>query len=209
MKEYGISVTYKCNWFCDYCIVNTHAQPEVTFDEVKKKLENIENGSKVSITGGEPGLASKEIIEYTIDYLYKNKCIIEINTNGEFFKHFYYLDNKIDHYFYHISEDLKSLVLVPNINHDKIHFMITVTDDMMDRIDDFLIEYDKLVDKKIFMYAAFNLLGNNKDWQPKSLSKKNVLKLISKYKNVIDDECIEYIFESCLHINKKANKMFL
>lgn len=209
MNEYGISITFKCNWHCDYCIINTHAQPEVEFSKLKEKIESIEPCSKVSVTGGEPGLASKEVVEYVINELFKKNCIIEINTNGEFLRKYYYLNDKIDHYFYHISEDLLSLNIVPNIDHTKIDFMITVTDDMMSRIDDFLLMYNKIIHKKIFMYAAFNLLGNSKDWQPKTLSKKNALKLISKYKNIMDKECLEYIFENCLAINKKANKRFL
>ena len=33
-KEIEIVVTYKCNWNCSYCCVDTHNQPEPTTNDV-------------------------------------------------------------------------------------------------------------------------------------------------------------------------------
>ena len=55
-KEFCLYITFKCNWSCDYCIMDTHniKEPENILDLVN----NIPLNSKGCITAGEPGMAS-------------------------------------------------------------------------------------------------------------------------------------------------------
>lgn len=209
MKIYGLSVTFKCNWFCNYCIVDTHHQPEVTIQHIKNQLDKIEPRNKVSITGGEPGLCSPEIMDYVITELVKKEMYIEVNTNGAFFKNFSQYDKFIDFYFYHCSEYLEQSIFIPNISFDKIDFMVTVTDDSFSNLESFLQYYNSLhINKKIFIYSAIDNHINNTH-KPKTLSKRNSLTILSKYRNIIDPDSYEYILGSCTEINKKSGKLFL
>ena len=54
-KEYTIYFTCKCNWNCNYCIMDTHNiknEPK----NILENINNIEDNLFVSISGGEPGL---------------------------------------------------------------------------------------------------------------------------------------------------------
>ena len=64
-NEVAITITYKCNWNCEYCAVrNNHDYKDnVTHDDVLSKISKIEDNSVVTIFGGEPGLVERKYIE--------------------------------------------------------------------------------------------------------------------------------------------------
>jgi len=168
INEYCITITYKCNWFCDFCIIDTHNQKEIEFDRIKKLLKCIKPNSNVSITGGEPGLADKKIVEYVIKELEKLKSKININTNGLFLHKYKEYLKKIDSIYYHCSENLNNYVNpVIDDNVKDIEYMIVVSDNNIHNLDNFL---DINSDKLIRVTGADNILNKV------VLSKKNILK---------------------------------
>ena len=82
MREYTLYLTFKCNWKCSYCITDTHNQIEP--QDIIEKIKDIENDSFVSISGGEPGLASEETVRLTFELLTKKNCKIHLNTTEHF-----------------------------------------------------------------------------------------------------------------------------
>ena len=107
------SVIDRCNWDCDYCIAGTQRRynkdkPALTEEKFKKMLKDIEETStelvinsrdKTNITndrsfvlsGGEPGLLSREEILQVIHRIHPN-VELTVNTNGLFLQK---IDTKI------------------------------------------------------------------------------------------------------------------
>ena len=70
-NEYAVTITYKCNWSCEYCAIrNNHDyKPNLTHEDVLEKLKLIPENSNVTIFGGEPGLVEREKMEIYIQFL--------------------------------------------------------------------------------------------------------------------------------------------
>ena len=206
---YSIAITYKCNWFCNYCLVQTHLRPEPTFDEIKEKIQSIPDNVRVTLSGGEPGTQSKEIVKYIFDELQRKQCIIEINTNGLFFEKFPEWENSVYRYFYHCSEKLEgNIKLPPKHLYHKIDFMITLTDELFPRLEKFINYWLTLeINKKIFIYGGVELY-QFKGTHP-ILSKKNAFKVLRLYKSIMDKESYEYMYRSSLSINQDKGTTFL
>ena len=107
------SVIDRCNWDCDYCIAGTQRRynknkPALTEERFKKMLKDIEETStelainfrdKTNVTkdcsfvlsGGEPGLLSREEILQVIHRIHPN-VELTVNTNGLFLQK---IDTKI------------------------------------------------------------------------------------------------------------------
>jgi len=178
MTEYCVNVTSKCNWDCEYCIVDTKNKREPDFNKTKEIINKIPNNSLVMLSGGEPGTLKKEYMEELFDILRIKNCRIQINTNGLFFENFLYLDKYICHYLYHCSENLDDIVKIPNVSPYKLCYIIVVTDNNLEKLEDF-INNNTHIRLKI-------LLGHNKKGQ-KTLSIKNKLSIFTKYKSCIDN----------------------
>jgi len=172
MKEYCIMLTHRCNWFCDFCVVDTHNKPTITFDSIKEHLNSIEKGSMVSLSGGEPGLVSEDILIYTLRELKKKECIIAVNTNGLFMKNYQDYLTEINDIYYHCSEHLDAYV--PIIDFKNIDYMVVVTDNNIHNLGQFL---DTNNDKIIRVTGAD--IGDN----VVGLSKKNMFKIYSIVKD--------------------------
>lgn len=197
MINYCLMLTFKCNWFCDFCATDTHTKPEVTFKDIKNKLNIVQNNSEVSISGGEPGLISKDRMKYIISELKKKNAIININTNGTFFKNFSEYHNDIDSYFYHCSEKLDNKVEM--LPFDNIDYMIVVTNDTFPNLEKFLKINEHI--KYFHIFGADKYQVNGKPG--KFLSKINSLKIYTKFKNRIDPESYHYLLERCTVVNKE------
>lgn len=104
IRYYELIITYKCNWDCNYCCVNTHSRNEPT--NIFEKIDKIENKSMVTLSGGEPGMMSRKKIKIIINKLIEKECIICLNTNGLFIKKYKDLLKYFDKINYHISQNV-------------------------------------------------------------------------------------------------------
>jgi len=191
---YTLYVTYKCNWRCDYCSEDTWNRPRV--NNLQEKLDAIVEGSDVSITGGEPGILPKDIMEDVIRQLKEKKCIINVNTNGTFFKRFKYLDEQVDSYLYHCSEQLEDEeIIIPDIDQNKIQYMLVITDDNMDRLEYYVSKYPNI---NFLVFGADNVIG-------KGLSRKNGFEISRKYRGRIDDDSHIHLITTCWEVNQMRN----
>ncbi len=207
MGNYCLSVTYECNWDCNYCCADTHRRAEPTFERIKKHLDTVEVGSKVSISGGEPGLAPREVMDYVFAELEHKQCRIHVNTNGVFFMKYKDLVPRVHEFLYHCSLDLRNKVWAPKgWETMNIDFMIVVADDTVDKLDEFL-ERNKHIPIAVYSadkYASVN--GQPGVW----LSHKNRIRAyqICKKHNIRED-MIEFLFSKCKQVNDSVGLVHL
>jgi len=159
-KEHEIElvVTWTCNWFCDYCCVDTHNRPKLTMEEVRAKLDKIIPGYNVTLSGGEVGTMKRSDIEFILDELEKKNCRPSINTNGMFIKRYKDLLSRFDTILYHCSEDLDlddDIIVDPELN---LQYLLIVTDNNYHKLDAFLAKYP---DIEFHLVAATNPEGIN------------------------------------------------
>mgnify|MGYP000642054616 CR=1 FL=1 len=204
MKNYCLMATYKCNWMCDYCITDTHNQNDITNEIILAKLNDIDNDSEVSISGGEPGLIPKERLDMIIASLRAKNCIINVNTNGRFFNKFPDYYNKIDNFYYHVSEnmDINDNIIDVDDPDNKIEHMLVVTDNNMHNLDAFLRRYNQY---EFTVNAAISVPVNDKAGT--KLSKFNAIKIYQKYKDIIHKESALFLLEDCTIVRDKLNRV--
>jgi len=189
MKNYCLVLTYKCNWYCEYCSIDTHNnKKEKKFDQILKEIDQIEPYSDVTLSGGETGLVSKNKLDIIFNLLEKKYCEININTNGLFMEKYYniYYDRVTDFYF-HVSENLDNAFIRYNDPDKKIRYLIVVVDNNMKNLDSFL---NKNNDVKFTIYGGDSHMRSN-------LKKINGLKIWQKYKDIIDPESFKYLMNNC------------
>jgi organic radical activating enzyme len=140
-NEIEIVVTWVCNWFCDYCCVDTHNRPTLTMDDVKEKLEKVIPGYNVTLSGGEVGSMKRADIEFILAELEAKGCSISINTNGLFIKRYRDLLPRFETILYHCSEDLDSAdeIIVDAELH--LQYLLIVTDNNYHKLEAFLAKY--------------------------------------------------------------------
>lgn len=128
-KEVEFPLTYKCNWHCDYCVADTHNRPELPYEEVLRRAHLIEPGTEVTFGGGEPGLLKREQLEDLIKILQDKGCVIDLLTNGLFFKRHMPLVKVFGKIHYHCVEYLPGEIEFPNLHeeHDHVHYGLVVT----------------------------------------------------------------------------------
>jgi len=199
-NKYSIAVTYDCNWNCGFCIVDTHHQPKVTFEELKEKIDEVEPFSEVSLSGGEPGLLKQNELEYCIKTLKNKNCKINVNTNGTFFvNHKEYCDD-IDFFYYHCSEnlDIDKGILLDGVPLDKTEFMVVLTDENFKRLDWFIENYPNI----LFRVASADeaMVGGKKGT---TLNTKNAIKVWKKHKDKITKDSVMYLLENCVSVNNE------
>ena len=82
--EYEVELTHECNWHCPYCAIDVHNLPVLTHIDIVAKLSKIPSKSVVTLSGGEPGLISRDELDYVIMHLREKNCKLNLNTNGTF-----------------------------------------------------------------------------------------------------------------------------
>jgi organic radical activating enzyme len=186
-------LTYKCNWFCNYCSEDTHNRNDVTYADIQRKVNEIPAGSDVAITGGEPGTVSKEVMIWVIDQLKAKGCFININTNGTFFKKHRDICHIPDSYLYHCSENLddEEIWIPEHVDRAKIDFQLVITDDTMDRLEYYVNKYP---DIKFLVFGADNVIG-------KGLSRANGFKIYKEYKDRINPDSYIHLITTCREVN--------
>jgi hypothetical protein len=175
-------VTFKCDWDCSYCSTDTHSQKTPPIEEIKRNIDLVESNSEVSLTGGEPGFAKREVLEYAISELKKKNCHITVNTNGAFFLRYPDLCPHVNDFFYHCSEDLDTTKEIyrpdPSYNVD---YMLVVTDENCGRLEHFLDTYPDIT---FLIHSADPVTV--KGQKGSTLSMKNAIAIYRNYKDRID-----------------------
>jgi len=192
MKIYSVIVTYKCDWRCAYCSADTHTKKSPSFEHIKRIVDDIELNSEVALTGGEPGYAKPEVIEYVIKTLKDKNCHITINTNGAFFKRYPQYCDQVNDFFYHCTEDLNTEkeIFIPEGDY-LIDYMLVVSDENYERLDHFITNYPDIE----FLITGADPLIVNGVMGP-SLSRKFALKIIQKYHKQIHPDSVIRLLES-------------
>jgi organic radical activating enzyme len=129
MIEVELPLTYKCNWTCDYCLVDTHNQPDIEFTDLLQTVEDIEPFSEVTFSGGEPGLLPRAKLEMLISILKEKQCVIDLVTNGLFIKKHNELLSEFGEIIYHCVEKLTDDIAFPDLDQDKIIYAIVALND--------------------------------------------------------------------------------
>jgi organic radical activating enzyme len=201
--SYTLYVTYKCNWYCDYCSEDTHNRGPVTIDEIKERLSCIPNGADVAITGGEPGILSKDTFEIIFDELTKKKCFINVNTNGLFFKRHADLCHIPSSFLYHCSEHLEEdeIFIPENVPREKIDFLLVVTDQTYQRLDYYINKYP---DIKFLVFGA-DQIQYDKSRTSTGLSRKNGFEIYRKYKDRLHPDSRIHLITKCRWVNEIRN----
>jgi organic radical activating enzyme len=127
IKDIELPLTNKCNWHCNYCVVDIHNRPELPFEEVLSKVKDIEPGSEVTFSGGEPGILKREELELLIKILKDKNCVIDLLTNGLFFKRHMPLVHEFGKIHYHCVEYLPDDIEFPNLEFDHVFYGLVVT----------------------------------------------------------------------------------
>ena len=195
-NDYEINLTYKCNWFCNYCAVDTHNKKNITKKIILNNLKRIQNNSLVSFSGGEVGLLPKEVILFIIKYLLKKNCYLSLNTNGLFIKKYPELLKFFkDEILYHCSPDLKTPIELPNLNIKNIIYLIVVDNENFKYLKTFLFKYPNI--KFEIIPASWTQWNTN----PKNILNKNKIKFLRLYKNRITKRS----YQDLLDPNKRYN----
>jgi len=199
---YEIFLTYKCNWDCKYCCVDTHSKNDIDINLIKELLKKIKSNSNVVLSGGEVGLLNLNIINYVIQKLKEKNCKIGINTNGLFIKKYFNILKRFFKYkiYFHCSEDLKEFYLPKNnfihsisdlLKFQNIDFLLIIDDENINRLETFLNKYKKY-NLKYSIIPATNDLKNSKIT---TLSIKNYKRLL-KFKEFMTKESKYYLINS-------------
>ena len=181
MKDYCVSVTYKCNWNCPYCSRDTHNKC-TTHEEVVDYIDRVPDGSHVSLSGGEPGLLSTSELLGFISTLKSKKCNVDINTNGEIFKHPEVVE-ATDSIYYHCTVNMDLEDTVNKQYPDKTTYVVVVTDNNIQNLEPFILKH---ADINFVIHPATKGLFNSGVGE--TLSIKNILKLSIKYKDISDNQ---------------------
>lgn len=143
-KDYELIITYKCNWDCNYCCVNTHSKSEP--NNIFKNIDKIENNSIVTLSGGEPGMLSKKKIYDIINKLIEKNCIICLNTNGLFIKKYKDLLKYFDKINYHISQNVEiedEFIILEN--YYNVDYILIINDNNYKNIELFFDKYPNIL----------------------------------------------------------------
>jgi len=175
-REIELIVTYKCNWNCSFCAVDTHNRPRLSFEEVKEKLLYIRNNYpsyNITLSGGELGTMKREELEFIIDYLKPISNSLSLNTNGLFLEKYPDLASRLDYILYHCSENLDNEI--ETFKHKNIDYMIVVDDINFKNFDNFMKSNKDI----IFDVVAATKADGGLD---SILSYKNRVKLLTSFK---------------------------
>jgi len=187
-QEIELVVTWKCQWFCDYCCVDTHNRPTLTMDEVKAKLDKVIPGYNVTLSGGEVGTMKRADVEYILNELEKKGCRPSINTNGLFIQRYRDLLPRFDTILYHCSEDMDindEIIIDSELN---LQYLLIVTDNNFKNLEAFLNKYPQI---QFHLVAATNPEGIN----GVILSTKLKHAMLAKHHNRMSEESKIRVFK--------------
>lgn len=125
-----LAVTYKCNWHCEYCLVDTHNQPDRHFSQVLCDIVKLDDGTEVTLSGGEVGLLSRRALNAIVVALKGKSCPIDLLTNGLMFKKHRGLLRCFEEIWYHCVEHLAddAEIEYPHEDQSKVLYIVVATD---------------------------------------------------------------------------------
>jgi organic radical activating enzyme len=202
-----LHLTFACDWYCDYCSEDTHNRKTIRFNTIKEHAEQISPNSNVTLSGGEPGLARKEHINWVINHLKEKDCSINVNTNGMFFKRYPDLCDQIDSFLYHCSEDLKEdEIYIPSfVDRQKIDFLLVITDTNMDRLGYYIDKYPDIT----FTVFRANFIARQDGRMGNGLSRSNAFKIYTKFKDRITPDSFVHLITNCLETSQMQNQKII
>jgi len=153
-----IQVTNKCNWNCDYCLVDVHNMDKIPFGQVIDKIKNLPDNSEVTLSGGEPGLLKPEEMKTLLSLLQEKNCSIDLLTNGLFFKRHLKDYDQIKSSLYHCVETLDDEIEFPNMDQSKTIYTVVIKLEDFDNLLDFMDKYPHIK----FMLSPNKLSTQNK-----------------------------------------------
>ena len=159
MNIFEIEITYKCNWNCEYCCVQTHTKKALSNEEIINNLKKSSNnfidlnGGALTISGGEPSLADSKLIKEIYNLSKEYNFQLSLNSNGRIFYPKVYpifkdimKDIEIN---WHVSENCKwfedihwilSLIEKDSLN---VQPMLVVTNNNVINLDNFMDKWTK------------------------------------------------------------------
>ena len=159
MNIFEIEITYKCNWNCEYCCVQTHTKKALSNEEIINNLKRSSNnfidlnGGALTISGGEPSLADSKLIKEIYNLSKEYNFQLSLNSNGRIFYPKVYSifkdimkDIEIN---WHVSENCKwfedihwilSLIEKDSLN---VQPMLVVTNNNVINLDNFMDKWTK------------------------------------------------------------------
>lgn len=179
--NYEVVLTYKCNWNCEYCAVDTHNN-HISLGTAFEKIKNIPSNSNVTLSGGELGLLKREFLTKVISFLQSTNCKISINTNGLLLRRYPDLLEYFEEITYHCSEDLNLDDEIYITDHN-IKYLLVVHDENINKLKDFL---DKNSEILFCIVPATTPITGIKG--SPELSKENRLKILKEYGTRITNE---------------------
>ena len=173
MNIFEIEITYKCNWNCEYCCVQTHTKKALSNEEIINNLKKSSNnfidlnGGALTISGGEPSLADSELIKEIYNLSKEHNFQLSLNSNGRIFYPKVYpifkdmiKDIEIN---WHVSENCEwfdniywilSLIEKDSLN---VQPMLVVTNNNVINLDNFMDKWTKTAKTiKILIVPASN-----------------------------------------------------
>jgi organic radical activating enzyme len=169
-------VTFKCDWTCEYCLVDTHNQIERPFSEVREDAINIVPGTEVTFAGGETGMLPRRHLVELINILKSKGCDLDLLTNGLFIKKHEPLLEHFNEVWYHCVEYLtdEHSITYPELDQSKFVYILVAIDDdlesgslarMMDRYPHikFLVLPDNRRSHRVSLNAFRSFMKTYKD----------------------------------------------
>lgn len=173
MNVFEIETTYKCNWNCEYCCVQTHTKRALSNEKILNNLKKSSNnyidlnGGALTISGGEPSLTDPELIKEIYNLSKEHSFQLSLNTNGRIFYPKVYpifkdimKDIEIN---WHVSENCEWFEhidwILSLIEKDSliVQPMLVVTNNNVINLDNFMDNWSKMTkDIKILIVPASN-----------------------------------------------------
>lgn len=188
MKEYSLITTYKCNWDCPYCIQSDLGKNRTT-ESVIDAVRKVDPRSWVSLSGGEPGMLTEDVLFEIVSILKEKDCITSICSNGQIFRYPKIVEMS-DHILYHCSMNMElGDVVIKNVTDTPVEYVVIVTDNNFNNLDPFLEKHSDINIGLVPGSARSESARLNGD----SLGNKNRIKMIQKYRDYISDENFELL----------------
>ena len=156
-NSYEIQLTNKCNWNCDYCLVDVHNMKDIPFSTVINYVKSLPDNAEVTLSGGEPGTLHEDEIKELFEVLQSKNCSIDLLTNGLFLKKYPEYFEKVDYTLYHCVEYLTDDIQFPNLDQSKVAYVLVIKNDDWDNLSKFMDKYKHIK----FMLSPNKLLSSN------------------------------------------------
>ena len=182
----ALITTYKCNWNCAYCIVDTHEKQKkspISSYALFEKAKKVPAGSEVTLCGGEPGFLKEDQVEELLNLFKQKGCSLGLLTNGLFIKRYPQYLGQFDTVEYHCVESLEDDIEFPDLDQIKFNYLIIVTNENYDQVDGFLDRYP---------HIKFRIVSNSK--RGEELKRYDGFKLLMKNKHRIREDSFSLLF---------------